>query len=196
MLKKYIFLLLFIPFIGFISNNNLKKESAIGGSKVDNFTLNDINGKEHSLSDYKGSKAIVLMFISVQCPVSNAYNSRMVEVYNNYKEKNVAFLGINSNKTESSEEIKEHAEEHEFEFTILKDKENIIADKLDASVTPEIYVLNPSDFEILYHGRIDDSRNENNISNKDLEKALNEILSGKEVSNSRTKAFGCTIKRV
>lgn len=165
-------------------------------SSVNNFKLKDYNGKEHSLSDYKDSKAIVLMFISTQCPVSNAYNSRMENLYKKYKNKDVSFIGINANKTEDVETIKDHAQSHGLDFIILKDEGNKIADELDASVTPEIYVLNPGNFEILYHGRIDDSRNENNVTSKDLENALNEILSGKEVTNKRTKAFGCTIKRI
>jgi peroxiredoxin len=163
---------------------------------VNNFKLKDYNGKEHSLSDYKDSKVIVLMFISTQCPVSNAYNSRMKNLYDQYKGKNVSFIGINANKTEDIETIKEHAQSHGFGFIILKDNGNKIADELNASVTPEIYVLNPKNFEILYHGRIDDSRNESNVTSKDLENALNDILNDKEVINKRTKAFGCTIKRV
>jgi len=77
----------------------------------------------------------------------------------------------------------------------LKDFRNIIADKFKASFTPEVYVLN-SDFELLYHGRIDDSRKIKNVKSEDLRKALDEILAGKEVSVKNTKAFGCTIKRV
>ncbi len=163
--------------------------------KVANFTLKDYDGKSSSLYDHKDSKAIVVVFIATQCPISNDYNGRMAEIYKKYKDKGVTFLGINSNKQEDVDEIKEHAEEHKLEFTILKDVNNKIADKLDASVTPEIYVLN-SNFEVLYYGRIDDSRNESKVKSKDLENALNEILSGKKVSNTRTKAFGCTIKRV
>ena len=163
--------------------------------KVENFTLPDYNGVKHSLADYKDAKAVVLMFIATQCPVSNGYNSRMVSLYNDYKDKNVVFIGINSNKQESVEEVKQHAKDHGFEFTILKDDKNIIADKFGASVTPEIFVLNPS-LEILYHGRIDDSRREANVSSHDLRNALDEILAGKPVSVSTTKAFGCTIKKV
>ena len=51
-------------------------------------------------------------------------------------------------------------------------------------------------FEILYHGRIDNSKNEADVVSKDLENALNEILAGKEVSKKETKAFGCSIKRI
>jgi peroxiredoxin len=163
--------------------------------KGETFTLPDYNGKEHSLSDYKNSKAIVVMFIATQCPVSNDYNTRMAKIYSDYKDKNVTFIGINSNKQESIDEIKKHSKDNNFGFTVLKDKDNIIADKYDASVTPEIFVLNGK-YEILYHGRIDDSRKVTEVETNDLRKTLDEILAGKSVSNPKTKAFGCTIKRV
>ncbi len=163
--------------------------------KAENFTLPDYNGVKHSLTDYKNAKAVVVMFIATQCPVSNGYNGRMVSLYNDYKVKNVVFIGINSNKQESVEEVRQHAKDHGFEFAILKDDKNVIADKFGATVTPEIFVLNPS-LEILYHGRIDDSRREANVTSHDLRNALDEILAGKPVSVSTTKAFGCTIKKV
>lgn len=163
--------------------------------KIENFTLNDYNGVRHSLTEYKSSKAIVLMFIATQCPVSNAYNERMVQLHKDYVSKGVTFVGINSNKQEGVEEIKQHAKDHGFLFPILKDWNNTIADKLGASVTPEIFVLNKN-FEILYHGRIDDSRREANVSSKDLRAALDAILTGKSIEVQETKAFGCTIKRV
>jgi peroxiredoxin len=163
--------------------------------KVENFKLKDYDGKEHSLSDYKDSKAIVIMFIATECPVSNAYNSRMENLYKSYKDKGISFIGINSNKAESVSDMKTHAKSNGLTFTILKDEKNIIADKFQASVTPEIYVLN-SGFEILYHGRIDDSQREKDVKSQDLKQALDEILGGKKVSQPKTKAFGCTIKRI
>lgn len=163
--------------------------------KVGDFTLEDYNGVKHSLAEHKSSKVIVLMFIATQCPVSNAYNERMAGLHKDYASKGVAFIGINANKQEGSEEVKNHAKEHGFVFPILKDWNNVVADKLGASVTPEIYVLN-SVFDILYHGRIDDSQRENRVTSKDLRVALDSILAGKKVPVVETKAFGCTIKRV
>ncbi len=165
------------------------------GDKFENFTLTDYEGNNHSLSDYTESKVIVIMFIATKCPVSNDYNSRMEEIFNEYKDKEVSFLGINSNKSEDVSEIENHAKDNGLTFTILKDDKNIIADKFEASYTPEIYVLS-NNFELLYHGRIDNSRRESVVSSSDLKNALDEILAGKEVSNPETKAFGCTIKRI
>jgi peroxiredoxin len=163
--------------------------------KVSDFTLDDYNGVKHSLSDYKSSKAIVIMFIATQCPVSNGYNGRMVELFKDYNSKGVSFIGINSNKQENLEEVRTHSKDHGFDFPVLKDWNNVIADKLQASVTPEIYVLN-SEMEILYHGRIDDSQRENRVTSKDLRSALDRILSGSAPEVTETKAFGCSIKRI
>ncbi len=193
-----LFMLLIVAAVVWFSETANSKAGTIDEkkfSKVENFSLKDYNGKEHNLSDFKNSKAIVLMFIATECPVSNAYNERMAKIANDYKNKNIAFLGINSNKEESIEDIKTHALENNFEFIILKDWENKIADKFSAAVTPEIFVLS-TNYEILYHGRIDDNRREKDVKSNDLSNALNEILSGKEVSMKETKAFGCTIKRI
>lgn len=189
--------ILFIVFTAFILFNcgDHRQAAAEEMKKAENFTLNDLDGKAHSLEQYKDAKAIVLIWVSTQCPVSNDYNTRMAALYEQYKDKGIVFLGINSNKAESIEEIKTHAEENNLRFTILKDPGNVIADKFAASFTPEVYVLNGG-LELLYHGRIDDSRRESGITKRDLSAALDEILDGKKVSVAKTKAFGCTIKRV
>jgi peroxiredoxin len=164
-------------------------------SNIENFTLPDVDGNLHSLDSYKSSKAIVLMFVATQCPISNDYNERMVKITAEYSDKGISFIGINSNKQESVDEIREHSKKNKFNFLVLKDNNNIIADKLNASVTPEIYVINPK-FEVLYHGRIDDSRRLNEIKSHDLRNTLDDILAGKDIEVKRTKAFGCTIKRI
>lgn len=162
--------------------------------KYENFSLYDYNQKLHSLKEFGNKNGIVIIFIATQCPVSNAYNRRMAKLFEKYGN-DFSIIGINSNKQESVNEIKDHAEKNMLQFTILKDSNNVIADRFNASFTPEIFVLN-NNFEQLYHGRIDDSRRENKVKVHDLENVLNEILAGKEVSVKETKAFGCSIKRI
>jgi peroxiredoxin len=163
--------------------------------KVTDFTLNDYDGKSHTLSELETGKATVIMFVSARCPVSNAYNERMNHLYKDYVDKGIFFVAINSNKQEDADEVKEHAEENNFRFAVLKDPGNKVADAFDAQVTPEIYVVNTK-LELLYHGRIDNSRREDEVESKDLRIALDEILAGKSVNTTATKAFGCSIKRV
>src|SRR6476469_7460640 len=153
------------------------------GSTIDEFTLPDVDGAEHSLKSLAGKNGTVLLFIAVQCPVSNAYNERMAKLADDYKAKGIAVIGINSNAAEDAAAVKAHAVEHKLSFPILKDPGNKIADKLGASVTPEAFFLDPNN-KLLYHGRIDNSRNAAQVETSDLRNALDAALSDKPVEKS------------
>jgi peroxiredoxin len=165
------------------------------GEQLTPFTLKDATGKDVNLTAYRGSKVLILMFISTQCPISNAYNTRMAALATDYAGRGVAFVGINSNREEAPEEIAEHARTNGFSFPVLKDLDNVHADRFGASVTPEAYVFDAS-WVLRYHGRIDDNRAGTHIQSPDLRNALDALLAGKDVPVAETKAFGCTIKRI
>lgn len=179
----------------FTRSNTAPAASVEVGKKAPAFSLKDAEGKEHTLNDHLKSKYAVLMFIATQCPVSNAYNERMAALYTDYASKEIAFIGINSNKQEDVGEIKEHASTNGFKFPVLKDWNNIVADAYGAEVTPEVFVIDSKGI-VQYHGRIDDSKNEEKVKTNDLRETLDALLAGKTISRSETKAFGCTIKRV
>ena len=164
------------------------------GSTIEEFTLPDVDGAEHSLKSLAGKNGTVLIFIAVQCPVSNAYNERMAQLAADYKAKGINVIGINANVAEDAAAVKAHAQAHKLSFPILKDPGNKIADKLGASVTPEAYFLDANN-KLLYHGRIDNARNPAQLETSDLRNALDAALSGKPIEKTEAKAFGCTIKR-
>jgi len=164
------------------------------GATIEDFTLPDVDSKDHSLKSLAGKNGTVLLFIAVQCPVSNAYNERMEKLAQDYRARGINMIGINSNVKEDAAAVKAHAAEHNLTFTILKDPGNKIADKLGASVTPEAYFLDANN-KLLYHGRIDNARNPEQIETSDLRNALDAALAGKAIEKTEAKAFGCTIKR-
>ncbi len=168
---------------------------AAPGSRVEDFTLPDFGGRTHSLGQYKGGKGTVLIFVSTRCPVSNAYNERMVALAAEYQPKGVQFLGINANKAEDPQEMSDHAKSNGWNFPVLKDAGNKIADRFGATVTPEVFVIGP-DSTVLYHGRIDDSQDPAGVKSRDLREALDAVISGAEITRKEAKAFGCSIKRV
>ena len=164
------------------------------GATIGDFTLPDVDNKEHSLKSLAGKNGTVLLFISVQCPVSNAYNERMEKLALDYKVKGINVIGINSNVAEDPASAKAHAAEHKLSFTILKDAGNKIADKLGANVTPEAYFLDASN-KLVYHGRIDNARNAAEVQSQELRDAMDAVLAGKPIEKAEAKAFGCSIKR-
>ena len=164
------------------------------GSLVDDFSLPGTDGSNHSLNSLKGKNGSVLIFISVQCPVSNGYNERMEALAQAYSKRGITVIGINSNATESADAVKAHAAEKHFTFPVLKDQGNKIADKLGATRTPEAYLLDANN-KLVYHGRIDNSKDESQVDATDLRNAMDALLAGKPVTKTTAMAFGCNIKR-
>ena len=72
------------------------------GATIEEFTLPDVDNKERTLKSLAGKNGTVLLFIAVQCPVSNAYNERMEKLAQDYKAKGIAVVGINSNVAEDA----------------------------------------------------------------------------------------------
>jgi peroxiredoxin len=164
------------------------------GSTIADFSLPDGNGKEHTLASLAGKNGSVLIFMAVQCPVSNAYNERMEKLAQDYQAKGINVIGINSNVAESADAVKAHAVEKHLTFTILKDAGNKVADRLGASVTPEAYFLDAAN-KLLYRGRIDNSKNADGVTASELRDAIDATLAGKPITKTTANAFGCTIKR-
>lgn len=140
------------------------------------------------------AEATVVIFISAVCPVSNAYHDRYQRMASDYKDRGVQFVFVNSNDNETLAEVKEHMRAAEFSFPVYKDWKNVVADKLRASMTPEAFLLNRKG-EVIYHGAVDDSKNEARVKVEALRDAINATLAGKSASRNELKAFGCTIHR-
>ena len=165
----------------------------VGGS-LPEFSVTHLKGAPVSISA-SASKVTVVIFISTKCPVSNRYNQRMIGLYREYEPKGVRFVFVNANQNEPPEEVAAHASQAEFPFTVFKDEGNLLADRLDAQATPEAYVIDAGGV-LRYHGRVDDAQNPARVKEASLKLAIEDVLSGREVTNAETKAFGCTIKRV
>ncbi len=157
------------------------------------FTLKDLAGKQHKLADYHG-KLTVVAFLSAKCPISNAYNERIRALADDYAKRGVTFLALNASADETVSEIKAHADKQGFAFSILKDKDNRVADAYNAVRTPEMFVVDAAGV-LRYHGRIDNSHLPIHVKTHDMRNALDELLAGKAVTTAETKALGCIIKR-
>ncbi len=176
----------------FTELTSAKGDIAVGAT-FEGFTLQDTDGNEHTFDKLKGENGAVIIFLSVQCPVVKSYDARINEIAAAYKAKGINFIGINSNSTETPAAIKEHAALN-YKFPVLIDKDNVLADRMGATVTPEIYYFNAKDV-LLYEGAIDNDRSGNNVSINYAKAAFDAGLSGKSVETTSARAFGCTIKR-
>lgn len=165
------------------------------GDKLPDFNLLDASGGMKSLYSLTGKKGFVIVFISTQCPVTNAYNGRLLKLADLAKKNGMEFIGINANANESAADVKTHAKEKGYSFTVLKDETGGTAQSFGASVTPEAYFAD-GNFVLLYQGRIDDNQREDKVAAKNLENAMTEFLAGKPVSVKTEAAKGVPIKRM
>ena len=173
-----------------------EKESVKIDEQVKDWSLKDTEDKLHSLKTLgEEKKAILLIFLATQCPVVDDYVVRINTLHKDYKEKVVQIVGVHSNKHEKIEEIKEYTEKHKFEFTILKDTDNVIADYFNARRTPEVFLIDSKKI-LRYRGAIDDSRQD--PKTQYLRSNLDLVLEGRTIPDKqkKTRAIGCLIKRV
>jgi mono/diheme cytochrome c family protein len=153
-----------------------------------------------SFADLKDRKAVVVVFLGTECPLSNAYLPVLADLHHRYAERGAAFVGVNSNRQDTPDRVADHARQHAVPFAVVKDVGNRLADRLDARRTPEAIVLD-STGRVLYRGRIDDQfgigyARPGKPSRSDLAAALDEILAAKPVSVAQTPVAGCLIGRL
>ncbi|MDQ3322260.1 MAG: redoxin domain-containing protein [Acidobacteriota bacterium] len=194
MKRKSILFVALAALFAFVSVSSfVQAEDVAVGANLENFKLSDTNGKEHSFNDLKGKNGAVLVFLSIQCPVVKGYDERIVKFAADLQAKGINVIGINSNATEPLDAVAKHAA-GKYKFPVLIDKDNVLADKLGATVTPETLYFNQKNV-LLYRGAIDNDRRGDNITENYLRAAVDSTLSGKPVAKTSANAFGCSIKR-
>jgi peroxiredoxin len=165
------------------------------GKRLPDFRLPPAQGGAPvSLYGSGSARATLLLFLSSECPCSTGYGSRVAKLAGDYEPQGVRVLGIVSGAGESPAAIARHASAAGLRFPILRDAGNVVADRLEARVTPEVYLLD-SRCVLRYHGRIDDNRVEADVRTHDLRNALDALLAGKLPPEPNKTAFGCAIAR-
>lgn len=185
--------------IGFLGSSAVAENSLVVdklNKKIENVTLNGIDGKTIELGAIKDRKAIVVVFLSFDCPVSNSYAQPLGEMYKEFSAKGVEFLAICTND-ESIEIVKKKAEDFKLPFRVFVDPKLTTIDAFKATTTPEAFVLDHNQV-LRYRGRIDDSysarlKKNPKVSEFDLKDALEDLLAGKAVRTPATKPIGCPV---
>ncbi|HEY2828722.1 MAG TPA: thioredoxin family protein [Thermoanaerobaculia bacterium] len=168
------------------------------GAKASAFELvNAIDGKTVAFAPGDG-RLSVIVFTCNQCPYAKAFEPRLVALGDEYAKRGVVFYAIDSNDdaafpVETMGEMKGRAVSEHYPFPYLKDGDSKVAREYGARVTPHVFVVDGKGI-VRYRGYVDDSTKAAERQHTGLTDALNELMAGKEVKVSATKAFGCSIK--
>jgi len=170
------------------------------GQRMADFKANDAaTGKSLSLYGFRGKRAVVLVFLGTDCPVANLYAPRVEELSHAFRDRGVAFLGLNANAHETAAQVAAHAKEHGLTFPVLKDEGNRVADMALVERTCEVLVLDGLAM-VRYRGAIDDQYSPGTrkpgAEHHYLRDALEEVITGGRVEIKATTASGCLLDRV
>jgi len=166
------------------------------GKAAPDFTVTDVNGKAHKLSDYKG-KIVVLESYNLDCPyVANHYNTgAMQELQGNLTGKDVAWLTVNSSYDDAAKAKKEVADK-KIKSTVVYDPAGKIGKAYGFKTTPHMVVIG-KDGKVAYNGAIDDkaeTEGDPRAAKNYVKDAVAKLQAGQPVAVTKTKPYGCGVK--
>jgi peroxiredoxin len=167
------------------------------GERAPDFELPATDGQSHSLDD--GAAATVVYWTCNHCPYALAWQDRMHQVANDYADRGVQVIAINSNDAErypadSPEAMRERVEsEGGWNHPYLHDATQEVAHAYGAEKTPHVFVLD-SDLNLRYTGAPDADYDDPSQNADWLRQALDAVVEGLEPEQAETDAVGCTIK--
>lgn len=173
----------------------------VGDEAVD-FKLKNIDGNEVSLAQFAGAKGYIVIFTCNHCPYAKAYEGRIKDLDKKYKAAGYPVIAINPNDPalqpeDSYEAMKINAKEKSFTFPYLFDEKQEVYPVYGATKTPHVYLLQKENGKLIvkYIGAIDDNYEKPEaVKAKYVEAAVDALLAGKPVTETKTVAVGCSIK--
>ena len=169
-------------------------------SSAPDFELIGIDGKKYSLNEFKGKRALLIIFMCNHCPYVQPKMDYFVELQTAYGGQGLQIVAINSNDTkkhpdDSFENMKKWARDKKFNFPYLFDETQEVAKKYDAQCTPDPYLFD-SEIKLQYHGRFDDAHGKphREAKTREMEDAIMEVIRGAKVTVETLPSMGCNIK--
>jgi peroxiredoxin len=158
--------------------------------------LPGVDGKEHSLADWKDKDVVVLVVTCNHCPMATAYEDRLIALAKKYasgSDSKVVVVAVSVSHLEADKlpKMRQRAKEKGFNFPYLYDESQRIGRALGANVTPEFFVMN-KERKIVYMGAMDDNQNDPKVNY--LELAIEAALKGELPATKETRPRGCEIK--
>jgi peroxiredoxin len=163
------------------------------------FDLPGVDGAQHNLDDYADKPALAVVWSCNHCPYVQAWEGRLIALQREFGDRGFELVAISSNDADnypedSFEAMKTRAEQQGFNFDYLYDEDQSVLNAYGAERTPEVFLFD-GDRRLVYHGAVDDSREEEGVTQDYLRDAIEAALAGEAPPVSDTPPVGCTVKR-
>jgi peroxiredoxin len=173
------------------------ERAVLGGAAPGFSQVAATDGRHYSLSSFGGREVLVLVFLGNGCPTAKSCEDGLIELQAAYDARGVGLVAINPNNPylsppDTLREMSRRARAKGYNFPYLKDSDATLARAYGMTRTPQVCVLD-SDRVLRYRGRIFDARDPARVHRCDLQEAVDDLLSHREVRVPETDAFGCSI---
>ncbi|WP_290962482.1 thioredoxin family protein [Gracilimonas sp.] len=165
-----------------------------------NQEVEDTSGRTLTLAGVAGDKGLLVVFSCNTCPWVAKWEDRYNGLAALAEANDIGMIALNPNERirnrgESMEDMKKRAQKQDYEFPYALDENHVIADAFGATRTPEVFLFDEN-LTLVYHGAIDDNADDANaVEATYAADAINQLMSGNEISTKETRSLGCTIKR-
>ncbi|MEO9885485.1 MAG: redoxin domain-containing protein [Balneola sp.] len=203
MIKNYSKIVLFAAFVLWLNTEVSAQNSLKIGSDAPmlDHSVEDVNNRSITLSQIAESNGLLVIFSCNTCPWVSRWEDRMKSISNTARINNVGMIALNPNERirergESISDMKRRSTKQTYNFIYAMDKDHEIADAFGATKTPEVFLFDGA-MKLVYKGSIDDNpNNSSSVKNNYLLDAIQAMVDGSAIINSRTKLQGCSIKRI
>jgi peroxiredoxin len=168
-------------------------------SSLPQFHLRDTQGATHTPADWAGHKAVLLYFVTVDCPVGNSYVPEMNRLREAYAARGIAFYAVQADPSVAEAEVVRYARDYRYTFPLLLDPAQTLVRHANATVTPQVAVLSPEG-RVLYLGPVDNrvedfGKQRPQATQSYVRQVLDAVLGGKAIEVASHKSIGCAIPR-
>ena len=181
-----------LPCVGEGSRKHPAKSGLVTSNAIH---VPDVDGRDRTPLAITVNRAVVLLFVTNDCPIANSYAPEIQRIQKAYAGAKFDFYLVYVDPALSAKAAKQHARDYGYTFPALLDRTQALARFTGATVTPEAAIVGANG-KVLYRGRIDDryvdfgkSRAQPTI--RDLRNALDAVAQGKPVPPATGRAIGC-----
>ncbi len=162
--------------------------------------LPDVKALDGHVYKMSGRPATVVVFVTVDCPISNQYQPELERLRKRFEPDGVGFFQIQVDPAVTGAAVEKHAKEYQVGGISVLDPKHTIVKAFGAKLTPEAFVVDRTG-KVAYQGRVDDrysslGQQRAQVKSHDLADAVRAVLVGKRPKVAKTEAFGCLMPRI
>ncbi len=167
------------------------------GQFIADLEFQDLRGRMLRLSDFRRSKALVIAMTSTSCPLSRKYLPTLTAMAQQYGQRSVQFVLVNSIRTDDRQAMQTAAAGLPAGVPYIVDADEALLRRLQVVSTTDVLILDPAR-TVLYHGAVDDQYGVgyalDQPKRRFLADALEAVLAGRTPATAATTAPGCVLE--